>query len=152
MAARNLKIIQFQANLRKYAATVKQEAVEVLVDTAVYAMGELVGETPRDTGTARANWNPSIGAPDLLVKPKRIYDEYAKPISKEEAATIARARAEEVFGVLRGRGSERLPILYISNALNYIDILNAGSSTQAPIAFVETAVQRIEATIAERVK
>ncbi len=147
MAAQSLKILQFQADLRKFAEKVTQDLVEVTVDTAVELFADLVSDTPRDTGTARKNWNPSIGAPDLSVKPKRVYDEYAKPSTKEDAAEVARTHAEAVFGAMRG---QRLQPLYISNALPYIEILNTGTSQQAPAAFVETAVQRAEFRIVEK--
>ncbi len=151
MAGRqSLRITQFQADLKKFAAKVQQDIVEVTVDTAVAVAAAVVGDTPRDTGTARANWNFSIGAPDLSVKPQRTYDEYAKPVSNEEAAVIARSRAEEVFGVLRGQGTARVEPLYVSNALFYIGLLNEGTSQQAPAAFVETAVQKVEIEIVEK--
>jgi hypothetical protein len=146
----SLRITQFQADLKKFAAQVQQDLVEVTVDTAVAVAGAVVGDTPRDTGTARANWNFSIGAPDLSVKPKRTYDEYAKPVSSEEASVVAKSRAEEVFGVLRGQGTGRLEPLYVSNALSYIWLLNDGTSQQAPEGFVEIAVQKVEVEVVEK--
>ncbi len=91
---------------------------------------ELRKSTPVDTGFARSNWVPSVGAPHVGVV--------------EGAA----AHAAGVAGVLRfklGDGS-----LWVSNATEYIQALNYGHSQQAPPLFIEAAVDRAIATIKAR--
>lgn len=77
-------------------------------------------------GRARGNWHVSVGGADQRV------------IETEDSggsATIAAANAAI-------DGSTPHESIYINNNLPYIVPLNQGHSKQAPIAFVETAVQK----------
>ncbi len=78
--------------------------------------------TPVDTGHARANWVPSIGAPHAGVV---------------QGNAAGQAGSAAVLTFKLGTGS-----LYISNNVPYIQALNYGHSKQAPRLFVEACVDR----------
>lgn len=80
---------------------------------------ELRRTTPIDTGNARRNWIPSVGAPHE-----------GAGGDAGHAAGVA-----QVVGYKLTQGP-----LWVSNATPYINRLNYGSSKQAPAGFVERAV------------
>lgn len=152
-----LKLFQFKQEMEQFAAAVQKNVATAVVDTAIDLHVEIVSRTPYETGTARANWNPSVGAPDLTVKPKQRYVQFAGEAISETAADTAREDAEKVFGPLRE--SKQLDSLYISNALDYISILEEGrnesagrGSNQAPNGMVLLSLQKAEADINAKLK
>lgn len=87
-------------------------AVTLVVDKT------LADTTPVDTGRARANWLPSLNAPDTR--------------------QVEAGQKEDVGPVL---ASYRIKdTIYISNNLPYIRRLNDGWSKQAPAGFVDRAL------------
>lgn len=113
--------------------------VERVVGKLQFAlMQALAIETPVDTGFARAGWTPEIGSP--------FSGSLVPPDDKAEARTRASerrsrnfARAAEILSRYRlGMGR-----VFISNPVIYILALNAGSSAQAPAAFVERAIELV---------
>ncbi len=91
---------------------------------------ELRASTPVDTGHARANWVPSVGAP------------HAVEVDGEAAHA---AGVAQVLRFKLGDGN-----LFESNAVDYVPILNYGWSDQAPAMFIEAAAARALATINAR--
>lgn len=91
----------------------------------------LVKDTPVDTGWARANWVPSIGAPRERTAGTRA----AAEAGQVDLAPQVRGQAE-VAGYKLG------PAIFISNNVPYIKRLNSGSSRQAPAGFVQSAIFR----------
>lgn len=87
---------------------------------------EIVPATPVDTGFARGNWRPSLGAPSPV--PVSVLDPTG-------AATVARIAA---VGLQFRVGLA----FYLVNRAPYIADLNRGSSAQAPAGFVQDAVER----------
>ena len=101
-------------------ATMKKLVVEVTAN--------LIEETPVDTGWARANWVPQIGAPRL------------DPVSNPNDITSGpqeRGLADVIVGYKLARGS-----IYITNNVPYIGRLNNGTSIQAPRAFVQSSITK----------
>jgi hypothetical protein len=95
-----------------------RSAVEgVVAKLALGIQGQLILTTPVDTGWARSNWGSAISAP-LEGTPG-------------DNPTIAGLKWSLVDG----------PI-YVTNNVNYISILNAGHSQQAPAGFVEIAITK----------
>lgn len=78
------------------------------------------GGTPVDTGHARANWIHGIGAPARIE---------ANDSSPHDAAVAA------VLAYELGQGP-----LYLSNNVDYIQLLNRGHSDQADVGFIEAAI------------
>lgn len=91
---------------------------------------ELRKSTPVDTGHARANWVPSVGSPHVAVV---------------EGLAAHAAGVGRVLRFKLGDGS-----LWVSNAVEYVQILNYGTSSQAPPLWIEAAVDRAVATIQQR--
>ena len=138
MATSNLK--EFNAGLDQFAkkdvegfASMAVRRVAFAVDRAI-VMGTPVGnpslwkrKAPKGYvgGRARANWIPTLGTP---------YTGTVDRIDKQGAATIALlvpVTADFKLG----------DTIWISNNLPYIIPLNESHSTQAPIGYVEIAVQ-----------
>ena len=86
----------------------------------------LIEATPVDTGHARANWVPSVGAPH---------------VGDDEGAAQSVGMAE-VAAYKLGDGP-----LNIANNVPYIDYLLLGSSSQAPAGWDVDAIDRAQATI-----
>lgn len=97
---------------------------------SVNVTAELIEATPVDTGWARANWVPAIGSPFDVDAP-----------NDGEGIAVDSRRGDQQRGtasVLAYRLSNG-PV-YISNNVPYITSLNEGSSSQAPAAFVQSAI------------
>lgn len=88
------------------------------------------GGTPVDTGWARANWVPSIGAPFKGTAGSRRAAEEGALSSASQAgvATVATS-----YRLSRGA-------VYITNNVPYIVKLDQGSSAQAPRGFVRQGI------------
>lgn len=106
--------------LRKAAATIVKATV-LEIDA------NLREATPVDTGHARANWVPSIGTP-------------ATEVVSGEAANASGVAALLGYKLENGPAWE-------SNNVPYIQVLNDGSSTQAPALFIEAAVDKALVTM-----
>jgi len=85
--------------------------------------------TPVDTGHARANWVPSIGAPHV----------------GEDTGAAHEQGVQRVLGYKLDDGPA-----FESNRVPYINSLNYGHSKQAPRMFIEAAVDKAVATIQQR--
>lgn len=90
--------------------------------------------TPVDTGHARANWIPSVGAPNATESPG-------------VDGSAAQAGAAVVAAFKLGQG-----VLYLSNVVPYIRRLNEGWSTRAPPLFVESCIIRAMTTVKASLK
>ena len=105
---------------------------ERVVRTIVFEVTALlVRNTPVDTGWARANWIPSVGAPNATARTNRPTASLVPGAAAEQAAGLASLAAFK-FG----------QTAYIVNNVPYIRKLNAGSSTQAPSGFVDRSVEQ----------
>ena len=91
----------------------------------------LVEDTPVDTGWARANWVPNIGSPRTKTAGTRT--------SAEDGNVDT---APQLNGQIAALNYKLGPAIYVSNNVPYIKKLNAGSSTQAPAAFIQGAILR----------
>lgn len=97
----------------------------------------LIEDTPVDTGWARANWVPNIGTHHSSTAGTR---------SDAEAGRID--RGPQTAGQVAIAGYRLGPAIFISNNVPYIKRLNAGSSRQAPAAFIQSAILRaVKATV-----
>lgn len=87
--------------------------------------------TPVDTGWARANWVPSVGAPAIM-----------DAANKEPSAADIAARQK----IAERGGNELLSwqptdgAIFTTNNVPYIEPLNAGHSPQSPRGFVQNAI------------
>ena len=96
---------------------------------------QLIERTPVDTGWARANWVPNIGSP-IETDLSFIQSEEDRLASVGSARSDQQAGIASVFTYRLDQGP-----VFVSNNVPYIQVLNSGSSDQAPAAFVEAAIQ-----------
>ncbi len=88
----------------------------------------LIETTPVDTGWARANWVPSIGAPYTLENPDNVVSG-ATSVQQQGILEVATYNLEQ--------GN-----VHISNNVHYIEKLNDGHSNQAPRGFIQNAIEK----------
>lgn len=115
---------EFARRIATIAANVEGNVNKIVQQAAIAIESRLVTATPVDTGRARSNWLASLGSPR---------QDIVEPTSA--AATLANATS-----VILQRSPSRSVTVWLSNNVRYIGRLNAGSSEQAPAAFVESAV------------
>jgi hypothetical protein len=118
---------QVAENMRKRVAKLAGEFI-LEVDKELRREGT---GTPVDTGNARANWVPSIGAP---------FTGIATNNGPHDAGVIAILAYELKQGAL-----------YESNNVPYMRALNNGHSKQAPAGFIERAIDVASATMRDRI-
>lgn len=104
---------------------IERAASRVTAYLAVRTCERLIETTPVDTGFARASWIISIGSPTSLQGGTRE--------SVSEAAQQVGLARMAAYHVRQGPA-------FVSNNAPYIMRLNAGHSTQAPIGFIQNAV------------
>jgi len=98
---------------------------------AIRILGRLINDTPWDTGHARANWIPTISSPSKTVR----------------HGTAFQGLEEEAKSLFDPRGLPNFPVLYLTNNVEYIGVLNYGRppgeqwSMKAPLNFVEAAIE-----------
>lgn len=135
-------------NLAQFANRMKQLASNVITnqstrtkESAMAVVKELVIETPVDVGTAKSNWVVSVGSKwggrvDAHVPGRR-----GSTSGSNAAITLAKAQ-------LALKNYKSSQYIYISNNSPYIGLLNAGSSTQSPGKFIETAMAKAKGPMA----
>ena len=121
---------QIRAIVKGLEKVVERVVTKITLDVTA----NLIKITPVDTGWARANWVPAIGAPirqDLSAVPATVSNAQSKTGEQQ------RAMADVVTGyrLVRGR-------VFVSNNVPYITKLNDGHSRKAPAGFVQMAIQK----------
>ena len=120
----------FSRRIRTRAAKVSKNT-DGLVRKVILAVDQaVVLATPVDTGRARANWRPSIGAMDTSTLPE----------PNNPGSGLRQALADGEAVAAKYKGGNHSPTVHITNSLPYIQYLNDGSSKQAPRNFVNTAI------------
>ena len=102
---------------------------------ATSILREVVDRTPVKSGLAKGNWQVGLGLPVSTPLKRK---------SKGGAGVIS-------SGTARIAKSKQGENIYISNLVPYIKKLNEGSSTQAPVAFIEVAIIS-GLTLADKIK
>lgn len=121
------------ARLYDEADKIEDTGNELAIGAARVVLRSLVYETPVDTSTALSNWQVSL---NLQVSEER------GPFFDGIFGSTRRASAEAAIAQGEAMLARKVPgdDIYISNVVEYILRLNAGSSAQSPGAFVEAAV------------
>jgi hypothetical protein len=141
MAADDLA--SFARRIRIQANRVQDGADEATIACASAVATELVESTPVDTGRAISNWDASLGPKVAVYRPAAVPGEKGSTRSGSVAEALGRMlRAITAYKSGTSGGS-----INITNAAPYIERLNAGSSSQAPAGFIESAIQRGRAAI-----
>lgn len=112
-------------------------SVDKVVRTAALVVDQVVVlATPVDTGRARSNWLVSVGVPrGEVIEPYSPGNKLGLGESDNANAALNQARAAVAIR------PEGLPIFIVNN-VDYIGLLNNGSSKQAPANFVEIGVEQ----------
>lgn len=95
----------------------------------------LIMTTPVDTSKALSNWIASIQNPKYKVR--KAYFVGMDGSTHSQSSSMAYSMANAV--IQRAKIGQ---IIYITNSVNYIDLLNQGYSRQAPPNFIEQAVEK----------
>jgi len=124
------------ARARRVIVALNQSVERVVVRLTLEVTANLTEATPVDTGWARANWVPRIGGPAGSASP----DSGVPSRQAEQQAAIAEVAV-----------NYQLPAqVHIANHVDYVPILNEGSSSQAPEGFVERAIDLAIAAVGGR--
>lgn len=128
MASKSLRVVV--KSLEAFVELVVKKVTLDLVANLKKAPSE--GGTPVDTGWARANWVPRIGAPFEGTAGTRQQAE----TGALDTGTQARGEGEVLTFKLAGKR------VHVSNNVPYIVNLNEGTSKQAPAGFVQIAIAK----------
>lgn len=122
--------------IRLIVGEIKGLTERVVTKLTLDITANLIETTPVDTGWARANWVPRIGEPYTS-------DGGIEFNAEERRASVGSARGAQAAGTasLLTYDLDRGPV-FVSNNVPYIEVLNSGSSKQAPAAFIEAAIQQ----------
>lgn len=85
--------------------------------------------TPVDTGHAASNWIGQIGSP------------FAGVAGSKQAVNFGPQNAS--LRTLNAR-NRIIREVFVSNNVEYVDVLNTGTSTQAPSGFIQAAISRVQ--------
>jgi hypothetical protein len=93
------------------------------------------GGTPVDTGWARANWIPVVGAASAKPAPKPL----ERGTAMAGATNVFAAGQAAIAAIVTGYNARQGPVT-IANNVPYILKLDAGSSKQAPSGFIRRGI------------
>ena len=125
---------QFSRRIVVTATGVERNANALARKVALAVDQTVILATPVDTGRARSNWQVGLGGPQ-----RDVLDPYS-PGSKLGLGETANAQAAIQQGAAAVGNRQPGQDIWISNNVDYIGLLNNGSSKQAPAAFVQQAV------------
>jgi len=114
---------EFGKNMDKLSQEISKGMDEVYRRAFLSVGKTVVNATPFDTHRAKGNWQPSL----------------SRPITRPRVNTFGAGAS--IGDMKRIASILKHPITaYISNNLDYIGLLNGGSSQQAPAGFVQISV------------
>lgn len=144
------KDLRYLGNIMpKYAQALGDDVAKYQQDIALSVLAAVAKGTPVDVGTARSNWQLTIGT--IASGLRNAFSSYASrwrgggqggsiSETQNQAAVVWSAAS-----LLKGRKDDQ-PI-YITNNSPYIEVLNQGHSKQAPAGFVEAGIQQGTASV-----
>ena len=114
---------------------VLNEAIQrIVISISTNVTAELIDNTPVDTGWARANWVPQIGAPFAGNSRVLSDDERRSAVGGQRSRQSSAVSGLFNYNVTQGA-------IFITNNVPYIVRLNEGSSQKAPAGFVQQAIR-----------
>lgn len=133
----------FSRRIRQRAQNVATNADRAMRMTALTVDATVVLATPVDTGRARSNWVVQLDSAS-----ENEIDAYSPgtALGTSEGAN-ARAALEQGKRVIGDYNGDVNNAIHITNNLKYIARLNEGWSAQAPVGFVEQAIDNGIATL-----
>lgn len=125
----------FSGTIGGYGVTITKNINSLVKTVSNAVVAEVVLGTPVDTGAARSNWLASIDEDDTNIVPPH---SPGRHLGTSEVANYTEA-VRQAESVIATRESGQAVI--IQNNLDYMQLLNDGSSKQAPANFIESAIQ-----------
>ena len=122
----------FALNLAKQIEAAKEHAELIAKKTMIELFNRVIQKSPVDTGRFRANWNCSIGSPDLST---------SQEIDPSGSGAISKATSTVVSYTLNGKS------VFLTNNLPYAERLENGWSKQAPNGMVRLSVMEIQNSV-----
>jgi len=114
-----MSITNFNAQIKDFAKKHEMDIEKTVRTIALHVWNGVTNKTPVDTGRARANWNLATGSADT-------------------STTIS--TSEKHFSLSKGDGKK---VIYITNNLPYINMLENGSSRKATRGMVAVTLAEI---------
>ena len=122
----------FALNLAKQIEAANDKVESIVKVTMIELFNRVIQKSPVDTGRFRANWNCSIGSPDLST---------SQAIDPSGSGAISKANSTVVSYTLNGQS------VFLTNNLPYADRLENGWSKQAPNGMVRLSVMEIQNSV-----
>ena len=142
--------LEFNQSVDAFAKALGEDITIAAQAIGFDVLVRLQGATPLRSGRARASWNIAQGSPDLSVPDQILGNRYWIATAQELIAARSHYQSMETrqlaFDAEPGAGS-----IFVSNNLDYIEDLNAGTSRQAPPAFFEGIVSAVESIAAQAI-
>ena len=137
--------LKFQADVNAFAQKLNVKLHTLTQHIVTRLHGDLGDATPYLTGRARASWNISEDKVDPAPAPPLpfTFADQFNPTGAELAA--ANAFYDPIYEQKHATQLSQLAsVVFISNNVDYIELLNAGWSKQAPPMFFEATVANME--------
>ncbi len=122
----------FALNLAKQIESANDKVENIVKVTMIELFNRVIQKSPVDTGRFRANWNCSIGSPDLST---------SQAIDPSGSGAISKANSTVVSYTLNGQS------VFLTNNLPYADRLENGWSKQAPNGMVRLSMMEIQNSV-----
>lgn len=116
-----------------FAKTMSDDLSKLHRATAIAILNKVIERSPVDTGRFRGNHILSLATPNTGVKDTD---------DKSGSVTLA-AGLSVIGGIAKGE----YPLIYIQNNLPYAQVLEDGSSQQAPLGIYSLAVQDVKTNL-----
>ena len=122
----------FALNLAKQIEAAKEQAELVAKKITIELFSRVIEKSPVDTGRFRANWNCSIGSPDLST---------SESTDPSGSGAISKVTSTVVSYTLNDQS------VFLTNNLPYAERLENGWSKQAPNGMVRLSVMEIQNSV-----
>ena len=122
----------FALNLAKQIEAANDKVESIVKVTMIELFNRVIQKSPVDTGRFRANWNCSIGSPNLST---------SQAIDPSGSGAISKATSTVVSYTLNGQS------VFLTNNLPYADRLENGWSKQAPNGMVRLSMMEIQNSV-----
>ncbi len=127
-------IYSFKADLKKLSRALDADLGKLIRVISLDLFNMIILRSPVDTGFSRSQWKVSIGEPDPTV---------VEPPKGKQAGTITAPTADpDVIAQIQKDST-----VFITNAVDYIQYLEEGSSKQAPAGMIRVSLAESEAKV-----
>lgn len=129
----------FNQALAKFAKFLELSPKLITERVTLDLWNKITDKTPVDTGRARAGWQITLGSPGKELPPAM-----GKGTGKHKNDSTPPMQPDMSYPETKITGKE---VVFITNNLPYIGVLEEGSSKQAPAGMVRTSIAEVKAGI-----